>query len=70
MKYPETCQKAKDKIDKIKENEQYFKDCLMYKICPKCGENLYVKNYFLFGTLATSVFYECEECKFEHKELL
>lgn len=55
MKYPKVCDKALDKIDKIKQNETEFLDCLKYKICPRCGENLEEKARN----------FECLECEFK-----
>jgi len=56
MKYPKVCDKALDRIDKIKKNETEFLECLKYKICPDCGDDDFVE-YLLY--------YECNSCGFK-----
>lgn len=54
----EVCDKAKDRIDKIKFNESAFRECLKYRICPKCGSDLTTESSFF------TVAYKCLECDF------
>jgi hypothetical protein len=35
------CEKALDRIEKLKKGEQEWNDCLRYKICPACGRAWY-----------------------------
>jgi hypothetical protein len=36
----EVCQKALDRIEKIRTAERNLKECKRYHICPKCGEDM------------------------------
>jgi len=57
------CQKAIDRIEKLRKEELNFKDCIKYHICPKCGSDLILRRN-TGGILFLGIHLECEECDF------
>jgi len=53
----EVCQKALDRIEKIRTAERDLNECRKYHICPKCGEDMEIKS-----TLSAILF--CNSCGF------
>lgn len=58
----DVCQKALDRIEKIKNVERDLKDCKRYRVCPKCGEDMSINVNSL--TRNGRITLSCEGCKF------
>jgi predicted nucleic acid-binding Zn ribbon protein len=58
------CQKAIDRIEKRRVDDQNLSDCIKYRVCPKCGEDLAAE------TIWKVHFLKCEnkDCDFTFSE--
>jgi len=61
----EVCQKALDRIEKIRTAERDLNECRKYHICPKCGEDMEIKSTLTtVNGLQIGVCLFCNSCGF------